>query len=139
MNMREKEDLVIKILESMGKAKYATIKSSMTIYGCEKFGPATLTSMVNRGLLIKEGLDYSLSKIQKSPEERELEGKVREFEGILNHLTNSRNKWPNVIEELGLGKEFGDSYISWNEALYAEVNKMYEDYKARLDKVEGAF
>lgn len=140
MEMYEKDNLVLSMFnDEITELTYKEIKDYVMANGCDKFGPATLTSMVSRGLLNKRKSYYSLAAGPVDKEYAELESEVRKVEGLLNHLISSYCYWTQVMGERNIEN---NSYELWyqkmTDVLHTELD-VAKSKRAEYENKHSAF
>ena len=106
------------------------------------FHPATLTSLCKLGLIEatqQKNKKLYLLKATELSEISKLQLEVKQLEGILTHLENSKENWKNQLEEVGI--EFPEAqFQQWYEIVKerAEV-KYHQSFNYLLSTDESAF
>lgn len=135
MEMYEKDNLVLSMFnDETTELTYKEIKDYVMANGCDKFGPATLTSMVSRGLLNKRKSYYSLAAGPVDKEYAELESEVRKIEGLLNHLASSYCYWTQVMGERNIEN---NSYELWYQKMTDILHTELDVAKSKRTEYEN--
>lgn len=135
--MTEKQKKVLEVITLHFKSE-TFIFSDLKQYG--DFYPATLTSLVNLGLI--EVRELNKKKVYKLisdylDEETELQLAIRQTEGILSHLDNSQEYWTKQLEEVGI-KFPEEEYQNWAGIIRAEAEKKMSQFRGELSKLEAS-